>query len=262
MIRAGQGRFLLAEIWMRLYKKVQELLFFVRFRIAGKSPGPPQIRIQVQTKHPIAFESPDHLVPWGTMNDNSTNKKFVLSMVARLHRECPGIRHGLLDLGCSGGQLVRDFSEMGWLAVGLEGSDYSLKHKRANWPALGGRNLFTCDITKPFQIYADDKLAGFHLVTAWEVFEHIAPTQLPGLFHNIMTHLQPGGYLVASTTSAPDVHDGIDLHQTKWTNQEWGRMIAAEYPELERADLGLQFYQYVRHNEERSFLVYRRKIQM
>jgi SAM-dependent methyltransferase len=183
----------------------------------------------------------------------------VSSLTRRIEREIPGVRHGLLDLGCSGGQLVRDFRDMGWLAVGLEGSDYSLKHKRANWPDLAGRNLFTCDITKPFRIIADGKIADFHLVTLWEVLEHIATNDLPALFDNILLHLRPGGYLIASTTSTPDVHEGIDLHQTKWTNDEWRRMIASTYHDLEPADLDLKYYQFVRHNAEGSFLVYRRK---
>jgi len=121
--------------------------------------------------------------------------------------------------------------------------------------------LFTCDITKPFRIFADEKPAAFDLVTAWEVLEHIATRDLPSLFTNILSHLQPGGYFIASTTSTPDINEGVDLHQTKWTNEEWGRMIAGKYPELEQVDLGLKYYQFVRHNEERSFLVYRRKRQ-
>jgi hypothetical protein len=49
------------------------------------------------------------------------------------------------------------------------------------------------------------------------------------------------------------------LHQTKWTNQQWKDMLAKNYPELEPANLGLRFYQFVRPNEERSFLTYRKK---
>jgi len=259
LIREGKTRFLLAEVWMRLYKQLQEVAFFFRYGLFGRMRPIVETKIRVETRYPVAFESPDHIAPRGTMNDNSTNKKFVVSMVRRLERESPGREHGHLDLGCSGGQLVRDFRDMGWLAVGLEGSDYSLKHQRANWPELAGKNLFTCDITKPFRILADEKPAAFDLVTAWEVLEHIATPDLPSLFTNILSHLQPGGYVIASTTSTPDINEGVDLHQTKWTNEEWGRMIAAKYPELERVDVGLKFYQFVRHNEERSFLVYRKK---
>jgi cyclopropane fatty-acyl-phospholipid synthase-like methyltransferase len=92
----------------------------------------------------------------------------------------------------------------------------------------------------------------------WEVLEHIAETDLPQLFTNILNHMEVGGYFVASTTSVPDIQNGVDLHQTRWTNEQWRGMIAQRYPELQHVELGLRSYQFVRHNEERSFLTYRR----
>jgi SAM-dependent methyltransferase len=257
-VREGHGKFLAADAFMRLYKQWHELTYAIRFQHLGKLPGATDYRVAVETKHPVAFESPDHLIPRGTKADNSTNKRFVRYMRERLERERPEHQHGALDLGCSGGQLVKDFSELGWVAVGLEGSDYSLKHRRANWPALAGKNLFTCDITKPFQITANGKDAKFDLITLWEVLEHIAEKDLTQLFTNILNHLEVGGYLVASTTSVPDVQNGVDLHQTKWTNEQWRAMVKQRYPELEFANLGLRFFEFVRHNEEQSFLTYRR----
>lgn len=259
LIREGKTRFLLAEVWMRIYKQLHEWLFHLRCRVFGKLPPPVDFQIRLETKNPIAFESPDHLNPWGTMRDNSTNKKFVTFMANRIRTENPSAALGSLDLGCSGGQLVRDFRDLGWQAVGLEGSDYSLKHKRANWPELAGKNLFTCDITKPFQVFSKGEPARFHLITSWEVLEHIHPNDHEMLFTNIVKHLVPGGYFIASTTSEPDVHNGVDLHQTKWTNREWKANLAKTFPMLEPVDLGLRNYQFVRHNEEGSFLVYRRK---
>ena len=259
LIRSGQTGFLLAEIWTRLYKHVWEWFFALKYRLPGRLPGSRDFQIAVQTKFPIAYESPDHIVPFGTTRDNSTNKKFVDYMASKLKSEMPEAQLGVLDLGCSGGQLVRDFLDLGWMAVGLEGSDFSLKHRRANWPALAGKSLFTCDITKPFTVMAGHKPARFHLLTMWEVLEHIHPKDLPQLFTNILAHLEPGGYFVASTTSTPDIHDGVDLHQTKWTNAEWHQWLAEHHPGLEPVDLRLKFYQFVRHNAERSFLSLRRK---
>jgi 2-polyprenyl-3-methyl-5-hydroxy-6-metoxy-1,4-benzoquinol methylase len=258
LIRTGKIKFLLAEAWMRFYKFFQEWLFFLRFRVFGTLPGPREQAIRLETKNPVAFESPDHLIPWGTSRDNSTNKKFVRVMRKRIEGEFPGAMFGALDLGCSGGQLVADFRSLGWLAVGLEGSDFSLKHGRANWPALAGKNLFTCDVAKPFKITANGQPAKFHLITMWEVLEHIATPDLPQLFDNIVGHLETGGYFVASTTSAPDIHDGVDLHQTKWTNGQWRQWLSETHPELETVNLNLNYYQFVRHNEERSFLTYRK----
>jgi 2-polyprenyl-3-methyl-5-hydroxy-6-metoxy-1,4-benzoquinol methylase len=180
-------------------------------------------------------------------------------MARRICSESSSGTLGSLDLGCSGGQLVKDFTDLGWMAVGLEGSDFSLKHKRANWPALAGKNLFTCDITKPFKITTRQQPARFHLVTMWEVLEHIHPNDLPQLFDNITAHLERGGYFIASTTSAPDIHNGVDLHQTKWTNSEWKQWFEKHYPDLVPVELGLRSYQFVRHNSEYSFLTVRRK---
>ena len=254
LVRTGKTNYLFADAWMRLYKLIQEGIFFLHFRMFGRLPKPGEHVIRLDTKHPVAFESPDHLIPWGTSRDNSTNKKFVRVMGARIAREFPDVTLGVLDLGCSGGQLVADFRRLGWLTVGLEGSDFSLKHGRANWPALAGKNLFTCDVTKPFQITVDGQPAKFHLITMWEVLEHIPTRDLPQLFDNIVGHLEKGGYFIASTTSAPDIHDGVDLHQTKWTNDQWRRWLSETHPELQTVSLNLKYYQFVRHNEERSFL--------
>lgn len=244
---------------MRFYKVIQEWIFALRWRVFGRLPEPGEFGIKLDTQYPVAFESPDHLIPWGTSRDNSTNKKFVTVMRNRIRYENPQGISALLDLGCSGGQLVADFRSLGWLAVGLEGSDFSLKHKRANWPALAGKNLFTCDITKPFQLTSHGRPVQFHLMTMWEVLEHIRTDDLPQLFNNITAHLAPGGYFIASTTSEPDIHDGIDLHQTRWTNSQWYEWLAQTHPELEPVKLGLKSYQLVRHNQEGSYLTFRQK---
>jgi len=259
LIRNGHTRFLLREIWMRLYKAAYEIVFPLKYHVFGRRPPRWTGRIELETKHPVAYESPDHAIPWGTSRDNSTNKKFVMLMARRIQADVGGGPLGALDLGCSGGQLVTDFLDLGWMAVGLEGSDFSLKHGRANWPLLAGKNLFTADVAKPFKIIANGKPALFNLITMWEVLEHIPTHELPCLFANITGHLADGGYFIASTTSVQDIHDGVDLHQTKWTNDHWRQWLARNYPELEPVDLGLKYYQFVRHNEEQSFLTYRKK---
>jgi cyclopropane fatty-acyl-phospholipid synthase-like methyltransferase len=158
--------------------------------------------------------------------------------------------------------LVKDFLDMNWVAAGLEGSDYSLKRKRANWATLAGTNLFTCDITKPYQILQGGQPAQFHLITAWEVLEHIATPDLPSLFHWISHHLRDGGLFIASTTGTPDVVNGVELHQTKMTNPEWKQYVRSNFADLRETDLGLKIYQYVRYNFlAPSFLVYRKVAQ-
>jgi len=259
----GEFRRVWREVHVRIYRPLWELLFsFVRpGRVSGRPE--PTGEFAVETKHRVAFESPDHLAPKGTAENNSTNKKFVLHMDEYLRRELKVATNTLnfMDLGCSGGQLVADFLKLKWRAVGLEGSDYSLKFKRANWATLANKNLFTCDITKPYQVTLNGKSAEFHLITAWEVMEHIATPDLDVVFTQIRKHLAPGGYFVASTTETSDIHEGLELHQTQWTNAQWRAYVEKTFPDLEYVDLGLQPYQFVRYNFlHPSFLMYRKSL--
>jgi hypothetical protein len=91
----------------------------------------------------VAFESPDHIAPKDTAVNNSTNKKFILHMDAKLHRAFGHATLRMIDLGCAGGQTVADFIALRWQGVELEGSDFSLKLRRANWQRLANTNLFT-----------------------------------------------------------------------------------------------------------------------
>jgi SAM-dependent methyltransferase len=258
----GEFRRVWREVHVRIYRPVWEILFvfLCPARVSGRAG--PTGKFTVETNYRVAFESPDHIAPKGTAVNNSTNKKFVLHMDERIRRELNAGTNTLnfMDLGCSGGQLVADFLKMKWRGVGLEGSDFSLKFKRANWAALANTNLFTCDITKPYQVTLNGQPAEFHLITAWEVMEHIATRDLDMVFTQIRKHLAPGGYFIASTTETSDIHEGLELHQTQWTNAEWRAFVEKNYPDLEYLDVGLQVYQFVRYNFlHPSFLLYRKK---
>ena len=256
----GQFRRVWNEVHVRLYRLTWAGLWplLMPSRRAGRPE--PRGAFTRETRHPVAFASPDHIAPKGTAVNNSTNKKFILHMDEKLHREFgPGTLR-MMDIGCAGGQTVADFMALRWQGIGLEGSDFSLKHKRANWAQLANTHLFTCDITKPFQLKLDGQPARFHLITAWEVMEHIAPDDLQQVFSNIFQHLEPGGYFIASTTETSDIHEGLELHQTRWTNAEWQAYLRRAFPDLEYVDVGLKIYQFVRYNFlHPSFLLYRRK---
>ncbi|MBX7156824.1 MAG: class I SAM-dependent methyltransferase [Verrucomicrobiae bacterium] len=260
LLFVGEWRRVYNEVHAIIYRAVYEWIgfFAMPLRKTGRKRVEPSI--EVITQYPIAFESPDHIAPKGTAENNSTNKKFILHMDRLLSNSFPKQTLNVLDLGCSGGQMINDFLNLCWVGVGLEGSDYSLKRKRANWGTLANRNLFTCDITKPFQVNFDKSKAKFHLITAWEVLEHIATPDLLQLFRNISDHLEVGGCFIASTTPTPDIHEGIELHQTKWENEQWRNFVETNFPELEYADVGLKIYQYVRYNLlHPSFLIYRKR---
>jgi SAM-dependent methyltransferase len=245
------------SLFIGLRREYYNLIFACMKLGPSASAGP---SVKVITEHPIAYDSPDHLAPFGTMENDSTNRTFIVLMNRVLCREFGKGELRFLDLGCAGGLLVRDFRDLGYLSVGLEGSDYSLKHGRANWPLLAGKNLFCCDIKEPFEIVAKDKIK-FHLITAWEVLEHIRKEDLSTLFQNIINHLADGGYFIASTSSASSFSNGIELHQTRMTNDQWHGYIRENFKELLPSDLGLRYYEYVRYSTtggENSFLVYRK----
>jgi SAM-dependent methyltransferase len=256
----GQFRRIWNEVHVRIYRWAWEILW--HFTVPSRNRQLNRETFERKTDFPVAFESPDHIAPKGTIDNNSTNKKFILYMDAKIRDEFgQNAKLRMMDLGCSGGQTVADFMTLGWGGVGIEGSDASLKQSRANWAHLANTNLFTADITKPFLITQDGVPVRFHLITAWEVMEHIAMSDLKTVFQNIVRHLEPGGYFIGSTSDASDINDGIELHQTRWENEQWRAYVAKECPELEYTDVGLKIYQFVRYNFLRpSFLLYRKKL--
>lgn len=174
--------------------------------------------IRIKTEHPVAYDSPDHILPWGTMRDNSTNEEFI----NQTEQWFDNNKFSVLDIGCSGGQMIVDYYNKGHLAVGVEGSDYSVKHKRANWPAFYNKNLFTADATKPFSLeFITGDPIKFDLITAWELIEHIHPNDLNALFKNVYNNLKHDGIFVASISTKDDVIDGVVLHQSVFQQHNW-----------------------------------------
>ena len=165
--------------------------------------------ITVRTDHPVAIDSPDHLHPWGTRHDNSRCAAFNAKLIALV----PNL--SVLDLGCSGGGFVKDITDAGYMAVGIEGSDLSKRQQRAEWATIPER-LFTADITKPFLVSED-----FSIVTAWEVIEHIAEHDLDAVFANVAEHLMPGGLFIMSVSTGQDWSSGTPLHQTVQSQLWW-----------------------------------------
>ena len=183
--------------------------------------------VEVETGHPVATDSPDHLQPWGTARDNSRNPRFN-ERLYRLFETPPRV----LDLGCSGGGFVRDCLDDGCFAVGIEGSDYSKRMLRAEWPRLADRFLFTADITKPFTVNEQ-----FDVVTAWEVLEHLPREGLEQFCANVKRHLAPAGLAIFSISSTEEVIHGTRLHQTveskRWWTQEFARNGLTHLPAFE-----------------------------
>jgi 2-polyprenyl-3-methyl-5-hydroxy-6-metoxy-1,4-benzoquinol methylase len=177
------------------------------------------VPICVRTDHRVAVDSPDHVQPRGTALDNSRNHRFN----RKLYRLCGAIDRPvrILDLGCAGGGFVRDCLCDGHVAVGIEGSDYSARWGRAEWPLLGGRCLFTADITRPFEVVSVEGPAStpltFDVVSLWEVLEHVREVDLPVVVRNILSHLEPGGLVIASISREELPHHQTVRDESWWT---------------------------------------------
>lgn len=161
----------------------------------------PKHKITLKTKNPIAFESNDHKVPHGTIRDNTRYPRFI--------RKCellfPKKEHlYMLDLGCSGGGMVLDACLRDHIGIGLEGSDSSLIMQRAEWRLLR-KNLFTCDITKPFKLIENNKTCRFDVITAWEVMEHLPEESLDQFFENLKKHMNKTSLFICSIAAWNDI---------------------------------------------------------
>lgn len=87
----------------------------------------------IDTDEPVARYSADHVWPHGTIHDSSVNHRFNLKLYDWLGRR-PDL--AVLDLGCAGGGFVRSFLDDGYTAVGVEGSDVSLRLRSGEWGAI------------------------------------------------------------------------------------------------------------------------------
>lgn len=151
-----------------------------------------ELVISLETAHPIAADSNDHLSPESTVEGIVRPTRFVRHCI-----EILGDDILCLDLGTGAAGLVYEYVANGLVAVGIDGSDYCRRNKVGYWPLLPD-SLFTCDITKPLQFFSAGNPLFFDLITAWEVLEHINESDLPRLFANVKRHLSSWGYFVGS----------------------------------------------------------------
>ena len=101
----------------------------------------------LEAERRLAIDSDDHRFPRGTRNDNTRYPRFRW----KCEQVC-GRKLSLLDIGCAGGGIVLEFLLAGHFALGLEGSDYSMRTQRACWRLIPN-HLMTCDVTRPFCLH-------------------------------------------------------------------------------------------------------------
>jgi len=177
--------------------------------------------ITLETEYPVAIDSPDHIAPAGTVVDNRTEENYV-----RAVKEYFGENLKVLDLGCAGGQMITDFADEGYTAVGLEGSTHVLHGAGShNWKKYHNKNLFNVDLAKPFQLKEDGEDLKFNFIHSWDVIEHIHPDDLGIWFDNVKNHLTDDGVFCCVLASVPDyeVKDGelVIRHRSMFNSAEW-----------------------------------------
>lgn len=168
--------------------------------------------ISIETKKPVAVDSLDHTRPYGTAQDNSVSPFFN----QKLFELIPAEKVRLLDLGCAGGGLVRSILQAGGFAVGIEGSDFSKIHRRAEWGVIPDW-LFTADATEPFQLH-NGKPLKFNVITGWEFLEHISKEKLPTVLENIKKHATEDAIFVGSISRGQEPHHITVNHKGWWVD--------------------------------------------
>lgn len=204
---------------------VQRDIFIYLSKAFKSSPQP---KFTVETAHPVAMTSPDHIHPVGTIVDHTRHPRFIAACERLMPQKK---RLSFLDLGCSAGGIVWDAILRGHIAVGLEGSDLSKLRQRGEWRLLEG-SLFTCDISKPFAVL-DDKTNMPHIfdvVCAWEVLEHLSKEGLKTLFAQLDRHMDEHSVFFASISQVEGGYtdDGRHLHQTIQPKDWWADFLAKE----------------------------------
>lgn len=204
--------------------------------------------IKVITDHPIAIDSDDHKYPEGIYYDNNSSVEFIDDVEKYFNRSI-----SILDLGCAGGQLICDMHKKGHIAVGLEGSDHCLnvQHKsvdeigmlplgQQNWKDYGNKILFTCDVTKDYQIYDDDQPMKFDLITCWDVMEHFEPSAVPKFIDLVRNHLKPNGIYVATIAlfssgrhpTSKNTPNGLDYHKSLFPKNWWLDQLSSQFQSI------------------------------
>lgn len=201
--------------------------------------------IHIKTDHPIAEYSTDHTHPNGIWHDNRVNFNYVTEIEEYFNFQ----QIAYLDLGCAGGALVCELLKRGHTAVGLDGSDHCITADAKliekfrtppqgydNWKKLYGVNLFTCDVSKEYNIYQDDTLLQFDIISAWDVMEHFNPEAIDTVSKQIHKHLKPGGIFVASINQSPCGHqddDTVEYHKSLFTKEEWEYQLNIHFTQIQ-----------------------------
>jgi len=119
-----------------------------------------------------------------------TRDHDVSQNIAALLRHIEGARpFTILDLGCGPGRDLKTFSELGHVAIGLDGS--------ARFAAMA-REYSGCEVWQQSLLSLDLPAGSFDGVFANAVLFHVPGQELPRVLRELHETLQPGGVLFSS----------------------------------------------------------------
>jgi len=194
--------------------------------------------ISIKTEYPLADYSNDFIYPEGVYFDNRVNHKFVAQIEHLFRRPIK-----FLDIGCAGGNLALEFHRRGHLAAGVDGSDQCLNPKpeivqqrgflpagHENWQKHYNEVLFTCDLSKPYQIQENGKPLKFDVISTWDVLEHIHPDSVDLALQMVANHLEEGGIFLGNVALFSSLGHGntpeIEYHQSVFPREWWAEKIS------------------------------------
>lgn len=178
--------------------------------------------MQVITDFEYCYDSPDYKKPIGAPHDDTTNLNYILDIENYFGNK----KLTTLELGCAGGRIVMDLIERGHNSYGLEGTPYPRELGRPAWVKYYKKNLFNCDLSKPFKLLDDnDNPMQFDLISHWEFLEHIPTPALDGLLSTLHSYLKPDGIILCGISPyGPTTHGeqfDVEHHQSCFFKEEW-----------------------------------------
>lgn len=129
----------------------------------------------------------------------------------------------LLDVGCGSGRLVEDCINDGHMAYGIDANFWYRKLGTHSWGRFPD-HFFLADAGKEFTLYENNEVVKFDVITSWEFFEHIRPTDLGQLVKNIGKHSRVGTWLIFSANQFLD----LPWHKTIKNKKEWADVFKPE----------------------------------
>lgn len=129
-----------------------------------------------------------------------------------------------LDVGCGRGHYLKYLLGKGFNIVGLEPSDYVIKHDLKNLPVIHGT--------------IEDIKENYDALFAMDVLEHIAPEDIDKQLEVLSKHAPKALYGIANHS---DVWDGVELHLIQQPAIWWFEKLKKYYGEVSIVEQGDRF---------------------